>query len=283
MSGDLARVASDVRPSLVRVRADARVFKPVGGYLGSVVQGLLGVLTPHPYWEWPYKVLAFPFVIVFGPLDLHRAVGSGFYVADGLVVTNAHVVENAAEVTCELIDGRRLAAEIVALDERRDLALLQVTNPLGPRPPALRLRRARPAVGELCMAQGFPPREVLGGGLFGAPLVDEQDQRPNPTMTVGVVAATDVDLGNAATLYLQTDSALNPGNSGGPVLGLDGQVIGVATMIGLGKQSEGYAVPAATVLDLFGEQLRAARAPGLETHTDDVPGPAGASGGAAPR
>jgi S1-C subfamily serine protease len=255
ISSDLATLVERTRPSIVRLSVEAHVFRPAGRYLAGLFEGLLGVLAPHPYWEWPYKVVAFPLFVVFGPFDLHSATGTAAFVGDDLVVTNAHVVDNAARIKVELTDGRRAEAELLEVDEARDLALLKVIGLEGPRPPALRLRRHAPRMGEVAAALGFPVRDVLTGGPFRVPAIDERDERPNPTLTVGIVSSVGVELGNPETRYVQTDAPLNPGNSGGPLLGLDGEVIGIATMIGVGKQSEGYAVPAATVLEAFGDRL----------------------------
>ncbi len=258
---ELAALAERARPSLVRVRAETALFKSPGRYLRGLADGFLGVLTPHPYWEWPYRLIAFPLYLIFGAFDLGSGSGSGAFVADDLVVTNAHVIDNAARISCELTDGRRAAAVVVAADEARDLALLRVVDLEGERPPALPLRRARTRPGEVVLAMGFPARDSLAGPLGRAA---ELEARPNPTLSVGLVAATEVELGNAVTRYLQTDAALNPGSSGGPLVGLDGTLVGVATMISVGKENEGYAVPAEAVLEAFRAHLPAPSVDGAE-------------------
>ncbi|MCO5168331.1 MAG: trypsin-like peptidase domain-containing protein [Planctomycetes bacterium] len=250
---ELVELAEQMRPSLVRIRSEARVFKPVGRYLVGLLQGLGSLVNPHPYWEWPYRVISFPLYLVLGPFDLSDGSGSGVFVTESLVLTCAHVVDNAARIRCELTDGRRVDATLVAYDEERDLALLRVEGLLGerPRPVPLRPGMARP--GEPVLAMGFPGRDVLTDPLLGVRRLRESDERPNPTVTFGIVSAAAVDLGNPGTRYLETDAALNPGNSGGPLVGLDGRVVGLATMVATGKENEGYAVPSSTVLEVFGE------------------------------
>ncbi|MCW8139984.1 MAG: trypsin-like peptidase domain-containing protein [Planctomycetota bacterium] len=250
---ELVALAEQVRPSLVRVRSEARVFKPVSRYLVGLLQGFGALLNPHPYWEWPYRVVGFPLYLVLGPFDLSDGAGTGVFVTESLVLTCAHVVDNAARIRCELTDGRRVEAELVAVDEERDLALLRVVDLLGERPRPVRLRGGMARPGEPVLAMGFPGRDVLTDPVFGVRRLREADERPNPTVTFGIVSAANVDLGNPTTRYLETDAALNPGNSGGPLVALDGSVVGVATMVATDKENEGYAVPSSTVLEAFGE------------------------------
>lgn len=251
----IAQVASTT-PALVRIRSEAKVFKPLSRYLLGIADGLAGILNPHPYWEWPYRVVGFPFYLLFGHLDLSSSRGSGFFVSEDLVLTNAHVIDNAAEITLQLTDGRVAAGKLRALDTERDLALLEVEGLSGPAPRPLVLRRAAGfAPGEVVIALGFPGRDALDDPFMPTFAVDEDRLIPNPRVTVGVLSATSVELGNLRTRYLEIDAALNPGNSGGPVLGLDGRVIGVATMIGVGKENEGYAVPSHSVLEAFAKHL----------------------------
>ena len=252
----IARVES-ANPSLVRIQSEAKVFKPLSRYLLGIADGLAGILNPHPYWEWPYRVVGFPFYLLFGHLDLSSSRGSGFFVTSELVLTNAHVVDNAAEITLQLTDGRVAAAVIRALDTERDLALLEVVGLQGPAPAPLVLRSEGVgfAPGEVVIALGFPGRDALEDPFMPTFSVDEDRLIPNPRVTVGVLSATSVELGNLRTRYLEIDAALNPGNSGGPVLGLDGRVVGVASMIGVGKENEGYAVPSHSVLEAFAEHL----------------------------
>ena len=255
LSTEMADLAAGAMPSVVRVRNETQLFKSAGDYGVGLWESLLGVLNPHPYWEWPYRVLNFPVYLVVGMFDLREGYGTGFFVGEGLVLTNAHVVDNTAALTCEFTDGRRTSAEVVGLDEERDLALLRLGSVEGEWPPALRMRRAETRPGELVLGVGFPGREVLLHPVLKYPLTDERRGVPNPTLTFGVVSAVDVELGNASTAYMQTDAAINPGNSGGPVLTLDGEVAGVATLTALGKENEGYAVPSETVRSVFAEEL----------------------------
>lgn len=250
LAGDLVAVAEAARPSLLRIEVETNLFKPLDRYLVGLARGLSGILTPHPYWEWPYRVVSFPFYLLFGAFDFSAAHGSAFVVGPGLAVSSAHLVENSARITCELVDGRRSAASVEALDVERDLVLLRLDGFEGEAPPALPLRRFPTRPGEPALAVGFPARELIGD-------VDRRRLTPNPTVTVGVVTGVEVELGNPATAYTGIDAALNPGNSGGPVLGLDGSVIGVATMIGVGKENEGYAVPAGSVRRAFAGWLAA--------------------------
>lgn len=146
--------------------------------------------------------------------------GSGFVVdSDGHILTNAHVVDGAARLTAVFDDGARLAARVVGTDPMRDIALLKVE------PRSLQLTVlplvTRTREGEEVVALGYP----LGGG--------------NLTVTKGIVSAL-VTRGSLA--YIQTDAALNPGNSGGPLLNLSGEVVGMSTAVlreNDGEETEG--------------------------------------------
>jgi serine protease Do len=158
------------------------------------------------------------------PGELRRSTGSGFLIeSNGLIVTNAHVVEEAQWIQVRLADGRRLNARTVGLDRRVDLALIRVDAsglPVLPLGDSNRLR-----VGELVLALGHP---------FGL----EQ------SVSFGIVSRKGAPLTVAAPGFdfIQTDAAINPGNSGGPLVNMAGQVIGVNSMAAR-NGSIGFAIP----------------------------------------
>ncbi len=177
-----------------------------------------------------------PFHFFFGPFgvpreeepQVRRSEGSGFFISsDGEVLTNNHVVEDADELKIELVDGTRYDVKLVGRDPATDIALLKVEKP-DREFPALVLGDSDAArVGEWVMAVGNP----LG---------------MDHTVTVGVVSAKGRVLGISDTSFenfIQTDAAINFGNSGGPLVDERGQVIGINTAISARGQNLGFAVP----------------------------------------
>jgi len=168
------------------------------------------------------------------------SLGSGFIIdAAGLVVTNNHVISDADEVNVILNDGTTLKAEVVGRDQKTDLALLRVKpeNPLK----AVKFGDSdKLRLGEWVIAIGNP--FSLGG-----------------TVTAGIVSARNRDINSGPyDNYIQTDAAINRGNSGGPLFNLNGEVIGVNTAIispSGGSIGIGFAVPSKTVVAVI-DQLR---------------------------
>ena len=146
--------------------------------------------------------------------------------ADGQVVTNAHVVEDAANITVMLSDGTVKTAELVQQDPTRDLAVLKIE---GEDLPSARLGRSSEVeVGDEVLAIG----NALGLG-------------DTPSVTTGIVSALERELqlsGNRLTRLIQTDAAINPGNSGGPLVNAKGEVIGVNTAIAGNAEGIGFAI-----------------------------------------
>jgi serine protease Do len=176
-----------------------------------------------------------------------QSLGSGFVVdPSGIIVTNSHVIEDADEITANFSDGTRLIAEVIGRDTKTDLAVLRVkpSKPLK----SLRFGDSQTLrVGDWVMAIGNP------FGLGG-------------TVTIGILSARNRDI-NAGPYddFLQTDAAINRGNSGGPLFDMNGEVIGINTAIISptgGSIGIGFAVPsevAARVVDQlreFGETRR---------------------------
>jgi serine protease Do len=164
-----------------------------------------------------------------GDEQKQRAGGSGFMISpDGWIVTNNHVVEGADEVEVTISDDEKVKAKVKGTDPATDLALLKIeySKPL----PYLVLGDSdRVETGEWVMAVGYP----LAYGK---------------TVTAGVISAKGRKLGisqNSSSFenFLQTDAAINFGNSGGPLVNLRGEVIGVNTAISLQGQNIGFAVP----------------------------------------
>ncbi|NQU57108.1 MAG: Do family serine endopeptidase [Rhodospirillales bacterium] len=161
---------------------------------------------------------------------VQNSLGSGVIVsADGLIVTNNHVIEGADEIRVVLTDRREFEAEVVGTDERTDLALLRVAingEPL----PFLPLSDSDDLeVGDIVLAIGNP---------FGV----------GQTVTSGIVSAlsrTHVGVSDLAS-FIQTDAAINPGNSGGALIGMDARLVGINTAIfskSGGSQGIGFAIP----------------------------------------
>jgi serine protease Do len=178
-----------------------------------------------------------------GPTPTPRRVnslGSGFVIdAAGLVVTNNHVIADADEVNVIFNDGTTLKAEVVGRDTKTDLALLKVT----PSKPLKAVKFGdsdKLRLGEWVIAIGNP--FSLGG-----------------TVTAGIVSARNRDIQSGPyDNYIQTDAAINRGNSGGPLFNLNGEVIGVNTAIispSGGSIGIGFAVPSKTVVPVI-DQLR---------------------------
>jgi serine protease Do len=167
------------------------------------------------------------------PMKPHQMVGqgSGFFVtADGYVVTNNHVVENAKTVTITMDDGKTMDAKVIGTDPKTDLAVLKV-NEKGDYP-YVSLAKDSPRVGDWVVAIGNP------FGLGG-------------TVTAGIVSARGRDIGAGPyDDYLQIDAPINKGNSGGPAFDVEGNVIGVNTAIyspSGGSVGIGFDIPADTV------------------------------------
>jgi serine protease Do len=166
-----------------------------------------------------------------------RALGSGFVIhPTGFVVTNAHVVERSSTVQVRLASGRRLTGTVVGRDRRVDLALVKV-EPAGPLPVLPLGDSERLSVGELVLALGHP---------FGL----EQ------TVSLGIVSRKGAPLQAAAPGFdfIQTDAAVNPGNSGGPLVDMGGQVVGVNTMAAR-NGSIGFAIPVNLIKALLPQLL----------------------------
>jgi len=139
-----------------------------------------------------------------------RGVGSGFILtADGYVMTNAHVIEDASEIIVTLTDKREFKAKLVGADKRSDVAVVKIEATSLPVVKIGDISKLR--VGEWVMAIGSP---------FGL----------ENTVTAGIVSAKQRDTGELVPL-IQTDVAINPGNSGGPLINLRGEVIGINSQI----------------------------------------------------
>ena len=163
-----------------------------------------------------------------GPRRFGQSQGSGFFIsADGYVVTNNHVVDNAGSVEIVMDDGRTFNAKVIGTDPKTDLALLKVDE--GGDFPHVRLATEKTRIGDWVVAIGNP------FGLGG-------------TVTAGIVSAHGRNIGAGPyDDFLQIDAAVNRGNSGGPTFNLKGEVVGVNTAIASpsgGSVGIAFAIPA---------------------------------------
>ncbi|MBI5609101.1 MAG: Do family serine endopeptidase [Deltaproteobacteria bacterium] len=199
------------------------------------------------------------------------SLGSGVVVsADGLVLTNNHVIDGAATIQVKLSDGREMAAKLVGADPRADLAVLRLEGkPTGLKAIALadsdKLR-----LGEVVLAIGSP---------FGLA----------QSVSMGIVSAkgrADVHIADFED-FIQTDAAINPGNSGGALVNLRGELVGINTAIASssgGSQGIGFAIPTNMVQPILksllekGRVVRGFLGVGLQALTADLRQSLGASG-----
>jgi len=198
-----------------------------------------------------------------GDLQPHKtnSLGSGFIVdTSGIVVTNNHVIADADEINVIMNDGTKIRAELVGVDKKTDLAVLKFKPPK----PLTAVQFGdsdKLRLGEWVIAIGNP--FSLGG-----------------TVTAGIVSARNRDIASGPyDNYIQTDAAINRGNSGGPLFNLDGEVIGVNTLIISptgGSIGIGFAVPSKTVagvvdqLRQFGELRRGWLGVRIQQVTDEI-------------
>ena len=211
MPDSFADLVQQVAPAVVNITTTAVVAQPTGGEDGPMFP------EGSPFSDL-FRDFGFPGVPgqpgQGGPRMPQRsnALGSGFVIsADGFIVTNNHVIEGADEIEIEFYSGETLPAEVVGTDPNTDVALLKVESP-DPLPFVEFGDSDNARVGDWVLALGNP----LGQGF---------------SASSGIVSARNRELSGTYDDYLQTDAAINRGNSGGPLFNLKGEVVGVNTAI----------------------------------------------------
>ena len=235
---DFTDLVEQVGPAVVNIRTVERVR--AGGRSGpgdeemqEFFRRFFGIPLPGTPRQGPRQEPQEP-----SEREVPRGVGSGFIIsADGFVMTNAHVVDGADEVLVTLTDKREFKARIVGADKRTDVAVVKIeASGL----PAVRIGDvSRLKVGEWVMAIGSP---------FGL----------DNTVTAGIVSAKQRDTGDYLP-FIQTDVAVNPGNSGGPLINMRGEVVGINSQIysrSGGFMGISFAIPIDEAMRVS-EQLRA--------------------------
>jgi len=192
-----------------------------------------------------------------------NSLGSGFIIDPaGVAVTNNHVIADSDEINVILNDGTKIKAELVGVDKKTDLAVLRFKPPAGKTLTAVKFGDSdKLRLGEWVVAIGNP--FSLGG-----------------TVTAGIVSARNRDINSGPyDSYIQTDAAINRGNSGGPLFNLNGEVVGVNTLIispSGGSIGIGFAVPSKTVVPVvqqlrdFGELRRGWLGVRIQQVTDEI-------------
>lgn len=190
-----------------------------------------------------------------------QSLGSGFVIdPEGIIITNNHVIADADEITVDFTDGSSLIATVIGTDPKTDIAVLRVTpeTPLK----AVAFGESRTArVGDWVMAIGNP---------FGQ----------GSSVTLGIVSAVNRDIRSGPyDDFIQTDAAINRGNSGGPLFNMDGQVIGINTAIispSGGSIGLGFSIPSDLAVNViqqlreFGETRRGWLGVSIQPVTDDI-------------
>ena len=228
--------------SIATLRRMGKAFASIAGKTSPAVVGLRAeqtVTRDYPTTEWPFgDPFSDPFEFFFRRSPRQRqqprryrmprtAQGSGFIISpDGYILTNNHMVEGAEKVKIELTDGRKFTAEIIGTDPDSDVAVIKID---AKNLPHLELADSDTLeVGEWVLAIGNPL------GL-------------SHTVTAGIVSAKGRSGFGLAVLedFIQTDAAINRGNSGGPLINLDGKVVGMSTAIygSSGNIGIGFAIP----------------------------------------
>jgi len=251
----VAPLAEQLIDAVVNISTSQTVKGPQGGQLPNVPKGS------------PFEEFFEDFFNRKGgrpPQDRKvSSLGSGFVIdaKEGLIVTNNHVIEGADEIIINFHDGSKLKVDkVIGRDPKTDLALLKVT----PKKPLVAVKFGssdRIKVGDWVMAIGNP--FGLGGSV-----------------SVGIISAKQRDINSGPyDDYLQTDAAINKGNSGGPLFSMDGEVIGVNTAIispSGGSIGIGFAVPSDTAMAVieqlrqFGETRRGWLGVKIQSVTDDI-------------
>ncbi|MBN1267709.1 MAG: trypsin-like peptidase domain-containing protein [Anaerolineales bacterium] len=179
----------------------------------------------------------------FGTVEAVSSGSGAIFSKDGYIVTNNHVVENAESLSVILADGTELPAELVGVDTFADIAVVKVEGEM-------------PAVMEFGNSDLIKPGETVIA--IGSPLGDFKN-----TVTVGVVSAVDREI-DTSTYYqmeglIQTDAAINSGNSGGPLVNLAGQIIGINTLVIRGQtgaasaEGLGFSIPSNVARAVVGQ------------------------------
>ena len=217
----LPELVDEINPSVVRIEISSNQNVDYG-------------ITGDPFFDEFFKR---QFGDNFKPQP-RKGLGSGFiYKNTGLIVTNFHVIENADEIEIVLYNEKKYKANIVGTDKRTDVALLKINS--DEKLKSLNIGKSENLkIGQWVVAIGNP----LGLGT---------------TVTTGIISAKGRYVDGLGTYvdFIQTDAALNKGNSGGPLFDLNGNVIGVNTAIAARGQGIGFAIPIDTVVDIV-EQLR---------------------------
>ena len=160
---------------------------------------------------------------------IEQSQGSGFIFADGLVITNAHVVSNSEKIIIGLTDGRKFKGQVIGEDSISDLAIVKLLGQ-GPWPKAILGDSSQIKVGDWAIAVGNP---------FGL----------ENTVTLGIISNLNRNVSQLGIYdkrfnLIQTDAAINPGNSGGPLLNANGEVVGINTLIRSGPGAGlSFAIP----------------------------------------
>lgn len=182
--------------------------------------------------------------------DVPMAYGSGFIISsEGYIVTNAHVVEGASQVEVKFIDGSSAPGQVIGADSKLDVAVVYV-EAQGLTPLALG-SSAQVRVGDFTVAIGNPTGEMLAD-----------------TATFGIISATarEANVEGQVNSYIQTDAAINPGSSGGPLLDMSGRVIGITSAKALyagydeygnmiNAEGIGYAIPIDEAMEVVRELI----------------------------
>lgn len=209
---DFSELVERVGPSVVNIRTTQKV-----GGRQQQLPNFPGMDPNDPFFEF-FKRFMPPGAVPMPPgggqptpeREVPRGVGSGFIIdASGYILTNHHVVDGAESIIVTLTDKSEFKAKIIGSDQRTDVALVKIE---GKDLPALKIGNVENSkVGQWVVAIGSP---------FGL----------ENTVTAGIISAKARDTGEY-TPFIQTDVAVNPGNSGGPLLNLDGEVIGINSQI----------------------------------------------------
>ena len=239
---DFPRITAMNGPSVVNISVSGKVSKQAANDDDEEASAMPG--DPMQEFFKRFGMPGGPGGQGFGPQTPSRGQGSGFIVsADGIILTNAHVVRDASEVTVKLTDRREFKAKVLGADSKTDVAVLKIE---AKNLPVVTLGSTKTLqVGEWVLAIGSP---------FGF----------ENTVTAGVVSAKGRSLPDDSFVpFIQTDVAVNPGNSGGPLFNARGEVVGINSQIYSrtgGYQGVSFAIPMEVALKVKDEIVKTGKA-----------------------